>query len=138
MLIDKTKSDNVGHLLVVNVLFFILMLAFTLVSSQYLLSLCATALTVIGVHKSRRKKYTSGPRYWNVLVLVNTGTCKCYSKAYNTGTQKWSSIVQYSCTSTWDLKYTFSISPSWVRPRLSKFMHLNGMTAQFQRPRPTV
>ena len=27
------------------------MLAFT--SSQYLLSLCATALTVIGVHKSR-------------------------------------------------------------------------------------
>ena len=32
----------------------------------------------------------------------------CYSEAYNTGTQKWSSIVQYSCTSIWDLKYTFS------------------------------
>ena len=28
--------------------------------------------------------------------------------AYNTGKQKWSSIVQYSCTSIWDLKYTFS------------------------------
>ena len=26
----------------------------------------------------------------------------------NTGTQKWFSIVQYSCTSIWDLKYTFS------------------------------
>ena len=32
----------------------------------------------------------------------------CYSEAYNTGTKKWSSIVQYSCTSIWDLKYTFS------------------------------
>ena len=34
--------------------------------------------------------------------------CLCHSEAYNTGTQKWSSIVQYSCTSIWDLKYTFS------------------------------
>ena len=36
-------------------------------------------------------------------------TCWCYSEAYNTGMQKWSSIVQYSCTSIWDLKYTFSV-----------------------------
>ena len=34
--------------------------------------------------------------------------CWCYSEAFNTGMQKWSSIVQYSCTSIWDLKYTFS------------------------------
>ena len=33
--------------------------------------------------------------------------CWCYSEAYNTGTQKWFSIVQYSCTSIWDFKYTF-------------------------------
>ena len=32
-----------------------------------------------------------------------------YSEDYNTGMQKWSSIVQYSCTSIWDLKYTFSV-----------------------------
>ena len=80
-----------------------------------------------GWGKKVRKKYTSGPRYWNVPVLVNTGTflvyqyclkmwylyslecaCWCYSEAYNTGTQKWSSIVQYSCTSIWNFKYTFS------------------------------
>ena len=116
------------------------------------------------------KKYNSGSRYWNVPVLVNTGTSqywwilerpsigeywnipvlvnigtsqhwwilehlsigeywkifgvlvltgnviftffriyRCYSEAYNTGKQKWSSIVQYSCTSIWDLKYTFPL-----------------------------
>ena len=37
--------------------------------------------------------------------------CWCYSEAYNTGMQKWFSIVQYSCTSIWDLKYTFSKNP---------------------------
>ena len=55
--------------------------------------------------------------YWNIFgVLVLSGneifmffrTYWCYSEAYNTGMQKWSSIVQYSCTSIWDLKYTFS------------------------------
>ena len=29
-------------------------------------------------NKSTRKKYTSGPRYWNVPVLVNTGTFLVY------------------------------------------------------------
>ena len=44
----RLKSDNAGHLLVVNIfiLFFILMLAFTLVSSQYLLSLCTTTMLI--------------------------------------------------------------------------------------------
>ena len=55
--------------------------------------------------------------YWNIfgvpvlpenVILTFLRTCWCYSEAYNTGTQKWSSIVQYSCTSIWDLKYTFS------------------------------
>ena len=34
--------------------------------------------------------------------------CWWYPEANNTRTQKWSSIVQYSYTSIWDLKYTFS------------------------------
>ena len=55
--------------------------------------------------------------YWNIsgvpvlpenVIFMFFRTCWCYSEAYNTGTQKWSSIVQYSCTSIWDLKYTFS------------------------------
>ena len=55
--------------------------------------------------------------YWNIsgvpvlhenVIFAFFRTCWCYSKAYNTGTQKWSGIVQYSCTSIWDLKYTFS------------------------------
>ena len=55
--------------------------------------------------------------YWSIfgvpvlpenVIFTFFRTCWCYSKAYNTGTQKWSSIVQYSCTSIWDLKYTFS------------------------------
>ena len=55
--------------------------------------------------------------YWNIsgvpvlpenVIFTFFRTCWCYSEAYNTGTQKWSSIVQYSCTSIWDLKYTFS------------------------------
>ena len=44
----------------------------------------------------------------NVIFMLSR-MCWCYSEAYNTGTQKWSSIVQYSCTSIWDLKYTFSL-----------------------------
>ena len=56
--------------------------------------------------------------YWNIFVVpvlpenvtfTFFRTCWCYSEAYNTGKQKWSSIVQYSCTSIWDLKYTFSL-----------------------------
>ena len=64
-----------------------------------------------------RKKYTSGPRYWNVPVLVDTGTfhvyqycpemwylrslerAGCIQKQTILETPKWSSIVQYSCTS---------------------------------------
>ena len=54
--------------------------------------------------------------YWNIfdvpvlpenVTFTFFRTCWCYSEAYNTGTQKWSSIVQYSCTSIWDLKFTF-------------------------------
>ena len=56
-------------------------------------------------------------QYWNIfgvpvlpenVILTFFRICQCYSETYNTGTQKWSSIVQYSCTSIWDLKYTFS------------------------------
>ena len=55
--------------------------------------------------------------YWNIsgvpvlsgnVIFTFFRTCWCYSEAYNTGMQKWSSIVQYSCTSIWDFKYTFS------------------------------
>ena len=54
--------------------------------------------------------------YWNIsgvpvlsenVTFTFFRTCWCYSEAYNTGMQKWSSIVQYSCTSIWDFKYTF-------------------------------
>ena len=54
--------------------------------------------------------------YWNIsgvpvlpenAIFTFFRMCWCYSEAYNTGKQKWSSIVQYSCTSIWDLKYTF-------------------------------
>ena len=57
--------------------------------------------------------------YWNIsgvpvlrenAIFTSFRTCWCYLEAYNTGTQKWSSIGQYSCTSIWDLKYTFSFS----------------------------
>ena len=56
-------------------------------------------------------------KYWNILcVPVLSGnvtftffrTCWLHPEANNTGMQKWSSIVQYLCTSIWDLKYTFS------------------------------
>ena len=55
--------------------------------------------------------------YWNISgvpVLPKNGiftffrSCWRYPEANNTGTPKWFSIVQYSCTSTWDLKFTFS------------------------------
>ena len=53
--------------------------------------------------------------YWNIFGVpvlpenvIFTSFRTCHSEAYNTGTQKWSGIVQYSCTSIWDLKYTFS------------------------------
>ena len=55
--------------------------------------------------------------YWNTfgvpvlpenVIFTFFRMCWCYSEAYNTGTQKWFSIVQYSCTSIWDFKYTIS------------------------------
>ena len=58
--------------------------------------------------------------YWNIssvpvlpenVIFTFFRTCWCYSEASNSGTQKWSSIVQYLCTSIWDLKYTFSLDP---------------------------
>ena len=42
------------------------------------------------------------------MIFTFFRTCWRYAQTYNTGMQKWSSIVQYSCTSIWDLKYTFS------------------------------
>ena len=56
--------------------------------------------------------------YWNIsgvpvlpenVVFTSFRMCWCHSEAYNTGMQKWSSIVQYSCTSIWDLKHTISL-----------------------------
>ena len=66
--------------------------------------------------------------YWNIfgvpvlpenVISAIFRTCWCYSEAYNTRTQKWCSIVQYSCTSIWDLKFTFSMHTlgplkSWI------------------------
>ena len=55
--------------------------------------------------------------YWNIsgvpvlpenVIFTFLKTCLLHPEANNTGTPKWSSIVQYSCTSIWDLKYTFS------------------------------
>ena len=68
--------------------------------------------------KSQILERPSIVEYWNIsgvpvlpenVIFTFYRTCWCYSEAYNTGTQKWSSIVQYSCTSIWDLKYTFSV-----------------------------
>ena len=70
--------------------------------------------SIVQVPDSGRYQYCG---YWNIsgvpvlpenVILTFFRTCWCYSEAYNTGTQKWSRIVQYSCTSIWDLKYTFS------------------------------
>ena len=55
--------------------------------------------------------------YWNIfgvpvlrenVIFTFFSTCWFHLEANKTGTPKWSSIVQYSCTSIWDLKYTFS------------------------------
>ena len=73
-----------------------------------------------GNGKSVLQVTDTGPsigEYWNIfgvpvlqenVIFMFFKTSWCYSEAYNTGMQKWSSIVQYSCTSIWDLKYTFS------------------------------
>ena len=67
--------------------------------------------------RSQILEHPSIGEYWNIfgvpvlpenVIFKFFRTCWCYLEAYNTGTQKWSSIVQYSCTSIWDLKYTFS------------------------------
>ena len=56
-------------------------------------------------------------KYWNILcvpvlsgnvIFTSFRTCWWHPEANNTGMPKWSSIVQYSCTSIWDLKFTFS------------------------------
>ena len=66
--------------------------------------------------RSQILEFPSIGEYWNTfgipvlpenVIFTFFRMCWCYSEAYNTGTQKWSSIVQYSCTSIWDLKYTF-------------------------------
>ena len=85
-----------------------------------------TEVFVRGLKEVREKVYFRSqilerPRigeYWNIfgvpvlnenVISIFYRTCWCYSEAYNTGTQKWSSLVQYLCTSIWDLKYTFSV-----------------------------
>ena len=44
----------------------------------FLLSTPGSMTTQTAPYNSLRKKYTSGPRYWNVPVLVNTGTFLVY------------------------------------------------------------
>ena len=48
---------------------------------------------------------------WYLRSLERAGGIQ---KQTNTGPLKWSSIVQYSCTSIWDLKFTFSEIPSEI------------------------
>ena len=55
-----------------------------------------------------RKKYTSGPRYWNVPVLVNTGTFLVY---------------QY-CLKMW---YLHSLERAGVIQKLTILEHKNGL-----------
>ena len=56
-------------------------------------------------------------KYWNIsgvpvlpgnVIFTFFRTYRWHPEANNTGTPKWSSIVQYSCTSIWDLEFTFS------------------------------
>ena len=56
-------------------------------------------------------------QYWNIsgvpsllenMIFTFFRKCWCYSEFCNTGTQKWSSIVQFLCTSIWDLNILFS------------------------------
>ena len=83
--------------------------------------------------------------YWNIsgvpvlsenVIFTFFRTCWLHSEASNTGMSKWTSIVQYSCTSVWDLKYTFSkklmqltvfgnISHSAFNVKLSKSLIMN-------------
>ena len=68
--------------------------------------------------KSQILERPSIGKYWNILcvpvlsgnvIFTSFRTCWWHPEENNTGTPKWSSIVQYSCTSIWDLKYTFSV-----------------------------
>ena len=81
--------------------------------------------------RSQILEHPSIDEYWNIsgvpvlpenVIFTFFRTCRCYSEAFNTGTQKWSSIVQYSCTSIWDLKYTFS------EKKKKKLNHVNQCT----------
>ena len=55
-----------------------------------------------------RKKYTSGPRYWNVPVLVNTGTF----------------LVYHYCLKMWYLR---SLERAGVIQKLTILEHKNGL-----------
>ena len=73
--------------------------------------------------KGKKEKYTLGPRYLSVPVLMNTGTFLVYQllpgnmiftffqmynpESHNTGMQKWSTFSQFLCASIWDLKVHF-------------------------------
>ena len=65
-----------------------------------------------------RKKYTSIlEHFWCTSVAQKCDiyvlrSCWWDPEANNTGMPKWFSIVQYLCTSIWDLKYTFSLLSS--------------------------
>ena len=90
--------------------------------------------------RSQILEHSSIGEYWNIsgvpvlpenVIFTFFRTCWCYSEAYNTGTQKWSSIVQYSCTSIWDVKYTFSkrtsgqqLFPFFFFPEMVEFTSL--------------
>ena len=76
--------------------------------------------------------------YWNIsgvsvlpenVIFTFFRTCRFYSEAFNTGTQKWSSIVQYSCTSIWDLKFTFFL---WFLQTVFKWWRFKEITVYHQ------
>ena len=62
--------------------------------------------------KKKRKKYTSGPRYWNVPVLVNTGTFLVY---------------QY-CPKMW---YLSSLEHTSVIQKLTILEHKNSLVLSY-------
>ena len=70
--------------------------------------------------RSQILEHTSIDKYWNIsgvpvlpenVIFTFFRMCWWHPEANNTGTPKWFSIAQYSCTSIWDLKYTFPKSP---------------------------
>ena len=64
--------------------------------------------------RSQILEHSSIGEYWNIsgvpvlsgnVIFTFFRTCWCHSEAHNTGMQKWFSIVQYLCTSIWDLYF---------------------------------